>query len=381
MSKDKNQYMVQRGKVWYFRLRRGKQVIRKALSTSVIEARRMRDDLLKQMSLQQDIRSPQTIQGETPLFSELVETWQKISPTWIKSSTMRDYKSSLNLYTLPRFGNRPIRDISYLDLEEFKAGLNLSAKRINNILVPMRSVFTMAFKEGILKDNVMMKVDNLRIDEPNINPLSMDEVLKILDCVHPHYRNCLTILFFTGLRFGEMTALKWKNVHLDRETARVCETLVYGEEGRTKTRKSNRDIDLLPPAIEALTDQYKRTGKKSDYVFLDLNGKPLTPDHMREVIWKPALGKAGIEYRPMMQTRHTFATISLSEGENIGWVQHMLGHSSLQMIFTKYYAWMPKETRNDGSAMMKAYKSGHGGKVEKGVEVATSKVIYLHKRT
>ncbi len=78
---------------------------------------------------------------------------------------------------------------------------------------------------------------------------------------------------------------------------------------------------------------------------------------MREVIWKPALEKAGIEYRPMMQTRHTSATISLSEEENIGWVQNMLGHSSLQMIFTKYYAWMPKETRNDGSAVMRAYES------------------------
>jgi integrase len=75
------------------------------------------------------------------------------------------------------------------------------------------------------------------------------------------------------------------------------------------------------------------------------------------VIWKSAFEKAGIEYRPMMQTRHTFATISLSEGENIGWVQHMLGHSSLQMIFTKYYGWMPKETRNDGSPMMRAYES------------------------
>ena len=154
-----------------------------------------------------------------------------------------------------------------------------------------------------------------------------------------------------------MAALKWKNIHLDRKTARICETLVYGEEGRTKTKKSNRDIDLLPPAIEALIDQGKQTGRKSGYVFLDIHGKPLTTDHMREVIWKPALEKAGIEYRPMMQTRHTFATISLSEGENIGWVQHMLGHSSLQMIFTKYYAWMPKETRNDGSAMMRAYHS------------------------
>ena len=161
-----------------------------------------------------------------------------------------------------------------------------------------------------------------------------------------------------------------KNVHLDRKTAKICETLVYGEEGRTKTKKSNRDIDLLPPAMEALIDQRKRTGRKSGHVFLDLHGKPLTTDHMREVIWKPALEKAGIEYRPMMQTRHTFATISLSEGENIGWVQHMLGHSSLQMIFTKYYAWMPKETRNDGSAMMRAYESVQAGKGGRAIEVA-----------
>ena len=72
--------------------------------------------------------------------------------------------------------------------------------------------------------------------------------LRVIDCVHPHYRNCLTILFFTGLRFGEMAALKWKNVDLIRKAARIFETLVYGEEGRPKTKKSNRHIDLLPPS-------------------------------------------------------------------------------------------------------------------------------------
>ena len=66
----------------------------------------------------------------------------------------------------------------------------------------------------------------------------------------------------------------------------------------------------------------------------------------------PALEKAGFEYRPPIQTRHTFATLMLSAGEDIGWVQNMLGHSSLQMIFTRYYAWIPKKTRRDGSAFM-----------------------------
>ena len=47
----------------------------------------------------------------------------------------------------------------------------------------------------------------------------------------------------------------------------------------------------------------------------------------------------------------------LSEGENIGWVQNMLGHGSMQMIFTKYYARIPNKTRNDGSAVMKTYNA------------------------
>ena len=66
-----------------------------------------------------------------------------------------------------------------------------------------------------------------------------------------------------------------------------------------------------------------------------------------------------------MQTRHIFATLMLSEGENIGWVQNMLGHGSLQMIFTKYYAWVPKKTRSDGSAFMRAYNLvDHGSKMK-----------------
>jgi integrase len=365
MARNKNHNLFKRGGVWYFRKRVNGRWIKKALSGSVVEARRLRNEYLKEFIVYGDIQRPHADDVRGPLFGELAEKWAKIKPTQIKASTMRDYRSSMNLYILPRFGNCPIREITYLDVEEFKAELECTAKRINNILVPMRSVFTMAFKEGIINDNVMLRVDNLKTNEPSINPLSLDEALSLIDCVHPHYRNCITTLFFTGMRFGEMAALKWHNVDLKRMTARICETLVYGVEGRPKTKKSNRDIDLLPPVVEALKDQKGVTFGKSEYVFLDISGKPLNPDHVRNVIWKPALEKAGIDYRMLMQTRHTFATIMLSDGENIGWVQNMLGHSSLQMIFTKYYSWIPKKTRNDGAAFMKAYSSTKGERMRR----------------
>jgi len=49
------------------------------------------------------------------------------------------------------------------------------------------------------------------------------------------------------------------------------------------------------------------------------------------------------------------STMMLDFGEDIGWVQNQLGHSSLQMIFTRYYSWIKKSTRNDGSAFMNEY--------------------------
>ena len=130
---------------------------------------------------------------------------------------------------------------------------------------------------------------------------------------------------------------------------------MYGRECKTKTKKSKRYVDCIDFVVEALEEQKRLTGK-SKYIFLTKNGDRMNPDHYRNVVWTPVLKKAGLAYRPPIQTRHTFATMMLSFGEDIGWVQHMLGHSSLQMIFTRYYSWIPKKTRNDGSAFMEAVK-------------------------
>jgi integrase len=84
---------------------------KKALSTSITEARRQRDDLLKEIMVYGNIQKPQT-EDNSPLFGEVTEKWAKIKETQIKASTMRDYRSTMNLYVLPRFGNCPINDIT-----------------------------------------------------------------------------------------------------------------------------------------------------------------------------------------------------------------------------------------------------------------------------
>jgi len=131
------------------------------------------------------------------------------------------------------------------------------------------------------------------------------------------------------MRAGEMSALKWNNVDFDRRIIKVVETRVYGEEGRPKTNSSYRDIGMLPMVYDALKEQELRTRLRSIYVFLNQDNKPIEIETLRKNAWTKGLKKAGLDYRPGIQTRHTFATMMVSSGENLGWIQKMMGHSSL----------------------------------------------------
>ena len=66
----------------------------------------------------------------------------------------------------------------------------------------------------------------------------MEEVNIFLDNVHVQYRDFFVVAFFTGMRFGEMSALKWKNVDFKLGIIKVRETRVNGEEGSPKTKRS-----------------------------------------------------------------------------------------------------------------------------------------------
>jgi integrase len=350
MAKNELHHLTQRGKIWYFR----KGDFRISLETTVkTEAKRLRDKLLENWVLHGQFH---LVDGkdENLTFGKIAKEWAKIHVKKVKYTTWRDYRSSMNTHILPTFKDVLIKDISYLDVERFIADLDCGAKRINNILIPMRSVFKMAYKHGYIDNNVMLKVDNLSVEQPDIFPFTFDEAELIIDSIEPFYQPYTAVRFYTGMRDGEINGLEWydyKKNMTPNPKLHINKAFVYGQEGKTKTKKSKRYIDCIDLVVNALREQKKLSGKNK-YIFVTEGSSRMNPDHYRNVVWAKALKKAGIEYRPPIQTRHSFATMMLSAGEDIGWVQNMLGHSSLQMIFTRYYSWIPKKTRNDGSAFM-----------------------------
>ena len=348
-KKDHN--LEKREDVWYFVAMINGKRIKKALSRSITEARTLRDDYINEINLYGFIKKDEPVK-ESKLFGEVAEQWVKIMPQKVKSSTLKDYRGALNYYILPRFGNVPINDIDFLDVEELRSEMKCSNKRKNNVLVPMRSLMKFALRAGLIDKNPMDLVENLSVSKPEFYPLSIDEVHRFLDVVKRLYKNFFIVAFYAGMRFGEMAGLKWKNVDFRLGVIKVRETRVRGEEGPPKTPGSIRDIKMLLPVVEALRDQRKATMGRSEYVFLNYDGRPLLPNSVSYRIWKPALKKAGLKPRSLYQTRHTFATLMLDAGELPGWVQKMMGHASMKMILERYYSFIKNYQRDDGSAFM-----------------------------
>lgn len=199
---------------------------------------------------------------------------------------------------------------------------------------------------------------------------------------HDPNKSCLETYVLTFCYYGVLSMVKKCKKYLGGKSSIPQAQNKHGEKingrsgDRPKTKKSKRYVDCIAPVLEALEEQRQWTGN-SQHIFLTQGEARMNPDHYRNVVWTKALDKAGLEYRPPIQTRHTFATLMLSAGEDIGWVQSMMGHSSLQMIFTRYYAWIPRKTRNDGSAFMQSIGPKDPEKSDRKEAVTGAKVIAL----
>jgi integrase len=128
---------------------------------------------------------------------------------------------------------------------------------------------------------------------------------------------------------------------------------------------SCRDVDLLDPLLEILRRHRQTFLREEGHVFTNRHGNPLEVNNLRNRVWYPAIIKAGLRKRTMYQTRHTFASLMLSHGEDPLWVARMLGHTSLDMIFRHYGKFIRNRSRKDGGRFLEGLKEADGAPMGK----------------
>ncbi len=277
-------------------------------------------------------------------------------------STLRDYESAVKHHLKPAFGDRLLTELSVSEIKVWIGGLPISAKRINNVLVPLRGVLSDAFSDELIDRNPAARIKNLphRFEEPD--PLSPDEIRKFLDACEGQIRNLFQFAIWTGLRTSELIALEWGDIDWNRGVARVRRASVRKQIKVPKTQAGERDVKLLPGAIEALEGQKAHSLLAGGRVFLNpRTGKSWETDsQIRRSGWQPAIRRSGIRDRNPYQTRHTFASLCLTVGEDIAWVARQLGHKSIAMTLKRYARWIDGVANSGGEKFARLLsQSGH----------------------
>ena len=252
----------------------------------------------------------------------------------LKKTSYRSYDILFNSRIKPFFKNLFVNEITPSLIFDFYKTFKDSST-LNTCNAILKFSFQYAIVKGYISISPMQVSKPKFISNYEIKPFSYHEAKIIIDSSPALIKNLIATLFYTGARTGEILGLKWINVNFENYTIKIDNQFTGGFEQTPKTKSSNRIIDMLPICENYLKEQFKITGH-FEYCFLNQNNKPFTSSVVFYIIWKNILNDLNLDYRSIYQTRHTFASNMLSNGENPLWVSQMLGHKSLDITLQKY---------------------------------------------
>ncbi len=276
-----------------------------------------------------------------------------------KPSTLHGYRSALQAHLLPAFGDYRLDRITPEVVQTFinrrlKAGMKPAT--LNRLIRQLHTILEQARRWRYLSENPVGLVERPRLQKRQMEYLRPDEIDIFLEAAPPHRRLLFKTAVLTGLRMGELLAMKWANVDWRSGRYYVVESLWLGKGGfqfvSPKTESSRRAVRLQPGLLAelhahrelqkqhrlVLGDGYHDFG----LIFCQLNGRPLNPNNLLNRDFRKTLQCAGLRRMRFHDLRHTFASFMIAQGEHPKTIQEAMGHSSIGMTMNTYGHLLPR---------------------------------------
>ncbi len=264
-----------------------------------------------------------------------------------KPSTLRGYRQALVERVLPLLGSRPLNAITTLDLQTLVddwLAEGQAASTIRNSLKPLQAIYRRARSREGVPVNPTHDLELPMPDPGEIEIVSPEAAARLIEALPGEDRPAWATALYAGLRYGELRALRWGAVDLDRGTIRVRESWDPLEGSITpKTRTSQRTTPIPSALRGLLLDRRQRGGGQAEdaRVFANQDG---TPFHAASLYRRAdrAWSKAGLGERLRLhQARHTYASFMIAAGVNAKALSVFMGHSSIKVTFDLYGHLMP----------------------------------------
>ena len=150
--------------------------------------------------------------GSITTIEETLNNWLRTHQRRLAMSTIRDYNSAINHHLIPRFGHIYLSDLTAPMIRKWMASLEISAKRINNIMTPLRMIFEDAYEDEIIHKNPLKRIKILPVTTRDPEPFDLEEINKILSQLSGQDHNLIKTAFWTGMRTSELIGVRWKDI-------------------------------------------------------------------------------------------------------------------------------------------------------------------------
>lgn len=268
-------------------------------------------------------------------------------------STYASYARSARLYVTPQLGTLAVGKVTPLVVERWHRQLLLTIKpsTISVAHYVLGATFERLVRHGTLARNPVRLVTPPKIEREEMRYWSREEASAFLAGCRPDRKPFVQLALSTGMRMGELLALAWEDVDLERGVLSVRRTLSQSREGLRnvireggKRRASVRRLDLGSDTVALLRQQrqQQREWKLASWewhdtglVFTNQNGKQLIPPTLSQWFRRECV-RLGVPMIRPHDLRHTYATLSLAEGVPVKTVSERLGHASVAMTLDRY---------------------------------------------
>ena len=310
------------------------------------------------------IENGMALDFQNVLIRDLMNKWLfNIKLNELKPSSFQAYESIYRLYVKDsNLGGLEVYKVKSMHIQEYynKIGKERSYSQLKKLNKLLKTFFSYAEREGfILKNpcnNVTIPNKGISKSTPkdSIDFFNNEEIPLLLSAIKGHkFEKLFLMALGTGLRQGELLALKWENVNFQEKYLNVKETIktvyVFDNEGnktretliqKPKTNTSVRQVFLPDIIVELLTT----IPHDSEFVFCDENGNPISAKTIFGN-WKKVLKDNNIPHKKFHALRHTYATMLLNKGVDLKTVQDLMGHSDISI--TQIYLHILPKTKND----------------------------------
>ncbi|MCA0435468.1 MAG: site-specific integrase [Austwickia sp.] len=264
----------------------------------------------------------------------------------IEEGTRRDYRRIAAQVIVPALGAVPVTALHRNDVTGWINAMErggVAPKTICNRHALLSAALTSAHRDGLVDRNVAEGVRLPRRDRPEMTLLGQEEFAALVGLAPPFWRPLILLIGATGMRWGEVTALRARDVDVAGGQIHIThawkETRGQGRRvGLPKTRRGNRTIPI-PTACRA--DLAERVGRlmPDDWLFVNTAGAPVRSSAFHEMVWGPTVEVFAQENgkRPRVHDlRHSYASWCIAQGRSLTAIQRVLGHESIQTTSDTY---------------------------------------------